>query len=171
MNLILVGYMGCGKSSVGKRLANRMGFRFVDLDTHIEEYANASISDIYKSNGEEDFRRLETHVLSKVIKEKDIVLATGGGTPCFSNNMEVLLDNGYVVYLELDAKKLKRRLFKGKSKRPIIEGVEEDDLYDFISDHLEQRVPFYKQAHLTLNADKINAKVLDEIKNKVLGME
>jgi len=171
MNLILVGYMGCGKSSVGKRLANRMGFRFVDLDTHIEEYANASISDIYKSNGEEDFRKLETHVLSKVVNEKDIVLATGGGTPCFSNNMEVLLNNGYVVYLELDAKKLKRRLFKAKSKRPIIEGFEEDDLLEFISNHLEQREPYYKQAHHTLNADRINAKALDDIKNKVLGME
>lgn len=171
MNLILIGYMGSGKSSIGKRLANRLGYVFVDLDKRIEDLAKVSIEEIFEEYGEKEFRNLEDHVLSKVLKEENIVLATGGGTPCHSNNIEALKENGFVVYLELDPPTLKKRLFWAKSKRPLLIGKNQDEMLDYIGGHLEERMPFYSQAHLTVNADKINASKLDEIKDRLLSFE
>ena len=134
-------------------------------------FSNATIEDIFEKNGEEEFRSLETHVLSKVLKEDNIVLATGGGTPCHSNNIEILKENGFVVYLELIPATLKKRLFWARSKRPLIKGMNEDDLLDYIEEHLDKRIEFYEQAHFTVDADRINAKLLDEIKERVLNFE
>ena len=171
MKLILVGYMGSGKSSIGKRLANRLEFDFIDLDNKIEIFSNATIEDIFEKNGEEEFRSLETYVLSRVLQGDNMVLATGGGTPCHSNNMEVLKENGFVVYLELTPETLKKRLFWAKTKRPIIKGMNEDDLLEFIEVHLENRREFYEEAHFIVDADKINAKLLDEIKERTLEFQ
>lgn len=171
MNLILVGYMGSGKSSIGKRLANRLEFDFIDLDKRIELFSNATIEDIFEKNGEDEFRSLESYVLSRVLKEDNMVLATGGGTPCYSNNIEILKENGFVVYLELKPDKLKKRLFWAKTKRPLIKGMDEEDLLEYIEDHLEERKEFYEQAHFIVNADKINAKLLDEIKERTQEFE
>ena len=171
MNLILIGYMGSGKSSIGKRLANRLGHVFVDLDKRIEDLAKVSIEEIFEKSGEDEFRDLEDYVLSKVLKEVNIVLATGGGTPCHSNNIETLKKNGFVVYLELDPPTLKKRLFWAKSKRPLLKGMDEDEMLEYIEEHLEERLPFYEQAHITVDADRINASKLDELKDRLLNFE
>ena len=163
--------MGSGKSSIGKRLANRMGFQFIDLDKEIEEYAQATIEDIFEKNGEEFFRSLERYVLAKLIQKDKVVLATGGGTPCFEDNMDLLLESGFVVYLKLSPDKLHKRLSMAKKgKRPLVKGKKGEDLLNFIREHLGGRESFYLRAHYTINADKINARALDDIKEKVLSL-
>lgn len=160
--------MGSGKSSVGKRIANRLGTTFVDLDTMIEEYANASVQQIFEESGEESFRALETHMLTKVLDQDDIVVATGGGTPCHSGNMDKMLDHGMVVYLELSPDKLVKRVTQGRSTRPLVAGKEGAELRAYIEQHLESRMPHYTRADITVDADRINANVLDEIKEAYL---
>jgi len=169
MNLYLIGYMGSGKSSVGKRMANRLGLELVDLDTLIEEYAKAPITDIFKESGEESFRALEVHMLDRILKEENKVVATGGGTPCHSDNLEKMLDKGFVVFLDLDVHKIVKRVSQGKQNRPLVAGKPVKDLRVYVRDHLESRLPYYRQAHLTVDADRINAKVLDTIKDAYLA--
>ena len=168
MKLILIGYMGSGKSTVGKRLANRLDFSFIDLDKSIEEYANASVEDIFDNSGEELFRQVENHVLDKVLDQEKVVIATGGGTPCHSNNMAKLKQSGFVVYLYLSPEKIKKRLEKAKKSRPLVKGFKKEGLLLFVQNHLDERSVYYEQADFKIDADRINAGVLDEIKEMVL---
>ena len=167
MKLILIGYMGSGKSTVGKRLANRLDFSFVDLDKRIEEYANASIQEIFDNSGEDLFRQVENHVLNKVLEQDNIVIATGGGTPCHSNNMAKLKQSGFVVYLYLSPEKIKKRIEKAKKSRPLVKDFKKEGLLLFVQNHLEERSIYYEEADLKIDADRINATLLDEIKAKV----
>lgn len=175
MSLFLVGYMGSGKSSVGRRLANRLELDFVDMDTLIEEYAQATVEDIFSQSGEETFRMLENHILDKLIKEDSKVIATGGGTSCHSGNMEKMLSSGYTVYLELPASKLARRIHqsnvKNPGKRPLIKGLEGDDLFEYVVDHLSTRKEFYESADIIVDADRVNSSMLNEIKDRYFDWE
>jgi len=169
MNLYLVGYMGSGKSSVGKRLSNRLDLDFVDLDTMIEDYANAPVHEIFEHSGEETFRSLETHMLQKVMEKDELIVATGGGTPCHSDNMQKMLDNGLVIYLSLPVPKLVRRLRQGMSNRPLVANKSDKELEDYVIEHFESRRETYEQAHQVVNADRINAEMLDTIKDRYLS--
>jgi shikimate kinase len=160
--------MGSGKSSVGKRLANRLDMEFIDMDRMIEDFAQATVDDIFDQSGEETFRSLENHILRKLLQEGPKVIATGGGTVCHSDNMEAILDHGFTVYLQLPASKLTKRVSQSKQNRPLIRERVGKDLTAFISNHLKEREVYYKQAHMTIDGDKVNSKLLDEIKENFL---
>ncbi len=175
MSLFLVGYMGSGKSSVGRRLANRIDREFVDMDVLIEEYAQATVEDIFSKSGEETFRMLENHILDKLIHGEPKVIATGGGTACHSGNMNKMLSSGLTVYLELPPSKLARRIGqsnrKNPGKRPLVKGLKGNALFDYVADHLDSRKEYYEMSDMTINADKVNSQVLDAIKERYFDWE
>lgn len=151
MRIYLIGYMGSGKSTFGKKLANQLGFGFIDLDQRIEDSQSCSIAEIFESEGEPAFRKLEgAHLRS--IKTEKVVIATGGGCPCHSENIDFMNKNGTTVYLELTASAALSRLKGGRSQRPILSKLSEDDLADFISDHLSFRVAYYENAKIKVPA-------------------
>ena len=167
--------MGSGKSSVGRRLANRLELEFVDMDVLIEEYAQATVEDIFSKSGEETFRMLENHMLDKLIEDEPKVIATGGGSPCHSGNMDKMLSQGYTVYLELPPSKLARRIEqsnkKNPNKRPLVKGLEGNALFEYVAEHFNERKEYYNMSDMVINADKVNSAVLDEIKERYFDWE
>ncbi len=168
MIVVLLGYMGSGKSSIGKELATVLNYSFLDLDDYISDKENASISELFKTKGEIYFRKKESQYLNELIdSSKDLVLALGGGTPCYGNNSDVLLNNLNVkaFYLKLSIPLLATRLFNEREKRPLISHLKsEEDLLEFIGKHLFERVQYYHKAEHTINTDhKSRQDVLEEI--------
>lgn len=168
MNVVLIGYMASGKSSVGKILANKMKYEFIDLDDYIEKKEQKSVSNIFRLKGEIYFRRLEAQHLKSLLETKDnIVLSLGGGTPCYGNNMEVILSNpnSKSFYLQTSIPTLVERLKNEKSKRPLIAHIETDDLLtEFIGKHLFERSQFYSLAEGKIVTDnKTEANIVEEL--------
>lgn len=149
--------MGSGKSLVGRRLSKVLQFDFMDLDAEIEASENAGIPEIFQDKGEIYFRRKEAEVLRNILSEnKNLVLSTGGGTPCYGTVMKDLLarEDIVVVYLKNSLQALTRRLFPEKAQRPLIAHLESETLLnDFIRKHLFERSHYYNQAHLVLDCD------------------
>jgi shikimate kinase len=157
MKIILLGYMGSGKSTIGQTLANELNLSFVDLDHAIEKEIGMSIRDFFEASGELKFRRLENDVLKKVILEnRSMILSTGGGTPCYGNNLELMKSalNTKVFYLKASIKTLSERLVSEKATRPLIQAIGEEDLPEFIGKHLFERSNFYLQAHHMIDIDQ-----------------
>lgn len=147
MIYFLLGFMGAGKSSLGKYAAKRQGMEFIDLDHWIEANEGVSIAEIFSEQGEEAFRKLERSALEKVCtaeREQDLLLSCGGGTPCFYDNVEYMNQQGTTIYLKLSPGMLANRLKNAKSMRPLLEGV--TDLEGFIREKLIVREPFYAKA-------------------------
>lgn len=168
MNVILIGYMASGKSTIGKILANKLNYDFIDLDDYIEKKEKTSIVNIFKSKGEIYFRKLETEHLKAILKNKDnVILSLGGGTPCYGNNMEVILSdtNSKSIYLKTGIPTLVSRLKNEKSKRPLIAHIETDDLLtEFIGKHLFERSQFYNLAEVKTTTDnKTEADIVEEL--------
>ncbi len=167
--------MGSGKTSVGRRLANRLEVEFVDMDILIEEYAQATVDSIFSKSGEETFRTLENHILEKLIHGDPKVIATGGGSACHSGNMHKMLSSGFTVYLELSSAKLSRRIHqsnkKNPGKRPLVKGLEGNALFDYVMTHLNERKEYYEMADMTIDADKVNSSILDEMKERYYDWE
>jgi len=168
MIIVLIGYMGSGKSTLGKELATALKYSFLDLDDYISDKEKRSISEIFKTKGEIYFRKKETEYLNEVINSSEnIVLALGGGTPCYGKNMELLTGNSNLVsfYLKLSIPLLTKRLFIEREKRPLISHLnKEDDLLEFIGKHLFERTQFYHQAQFTINTDhKGKQEILENI--------
>ncbi len=167
MKIVLVGYMGSGKTTVGKELSKYLGFRFLDLDAYIEEKTGMKIAAIFKEKGELFFRKLEHQYLSEVLeKNSDIILSTGGGTPCYSGNMEVISGlTKNVFYLRVSIPELVKRLSKEKAHRPLIAHIEEADLPEFFGKHLFERSPFYSLAAHTIPSDGTPQDIALKIKS------
>ena len=167
MIVVLLGYMGSGKSTIGRLLASELGWEFQDLDTLIEQKENKSIPEIFQERGAIYFRKIEAEVLrSASIAEINTVLALGGGAPCYAGNMEFLNTKEKVVtiYLQLSIPNLVARLKTEKDQRPLIANCADEDLPEFIGKHLFERNPFYQQASITLNCnDKSPQTIVDEI--------
>lgn len=168
MNVILIGYMASGKSSVGQILANKLNYEFIDLDDYIEEKEQTSVGHIFKLKGEIYFRKLETVYLKAILESKDrIILSLGGGTPCYGNNMDFVLSdsNSKSIYLKTGIPTLVNRLKSEKSKRPLIAHIETDDLLtEFIGKHLFERSHFYNQAEIKITTDnKTEAAIVEEL--------
>lgn len=150
--IFLIGYMGSGKSTLGKKLASRLGIAFFDLDQLIIEQISLSIPDFFERYGEEAFREKESEVLRNVDTAVLQVVAVGGGTPCFYDNMQWMNDHGKTIYLQLSAKALWTRLDRSDvSKRPVLQGLKGDELLDFVSEKLQEREPYYLQAQYAID--------------------
>lgn len=150
--IYLIGYMGCGKSTLGKALAARCDIRFVDMDDYIESRAGKSIREIFASEGEAAFREMERNTLNELAEMPNAVIACGGGTPCFGDNMEVMNRNGVTVHLRTSHGRLLERLKRGRAKRPLIANLNDDELDKFISEQLEKRMPHYSKAAFTFDS-------------------
>lgn len=151
--IILIGYMGAGKTTVGKALAKDLGLMFYDLDWYIESRMHKTVAQIFKESGEEGFRRIERNMLHEVAEFEDVVISCGGGTPCFFDNMEYMNSQGQTLYLQASPEILAMHLRMGKSVRPLILGKTDEELMQFIKESLEKRDPFYTQAKYILNVD------------------
>jgi len=163
MKIILLGYMGSGKSTIGKALANELNLSFVDLDHAIENEIGMSIRDYFEASGELKFRRLENEVLKKILNENnDMILSTGGGTPCYGNNLDLMkmTFNAKVFYLKATIKTLTERLVSEKDIRPLIQSIGDDDLPEFIGKHLFERSNFYLQAHHVVDIDQKSVETI-----------
>ena len=157
MKVFVVGYMASGKSTFGKRLAEKLDTVFIDLDRYIEQHTGNSISEIFRSQGEKGFRKLETEMLRKAVGEQsDAVVACGGGTPCFSNNMEYLNENGITVFMETSIPILISRLVEESESRPLMAGKTEDEIREKVLSQLCERLPVYLEAKLKWSGDELD---------------
>lgn len=156
--IFLIGYMGCGKSTLG-RIASSMSDRsFIDLDSYIEGRFHATVREIFAERGEERFRELERAMLHEVGLFEDVIVACGGGTPCFFDNMEWMNAHGTTVYLDTSVDKLFARLKRGRHKRPLIAEKTDEELRDFIVKALEERMPHYSKAKIVFRSDLLDSE-------------
>ena len=161
--IILVGYMGSGKTTVGKALSKETGMMFYDLDWYIESRMRKSVSQIFAERGEEGFRKIEYNMLHEVAEFEDVIISCGGGTPCFFDNMDYLNQQGDVVYLKATPETLYKHLLMAKIERPLLKGKSAEELIAYITEHLKERSPFYEKARYILDVN-----VLDEY-DKIQG--
>jgi shikimate kinase len=163
--IILLGYMGCGKSTIANKLSKNIGIPFVDLDKKIEEKMNLSINAIFEKHGEIYFRKLEHEVFIELLNSPEqLIIGLGGGTPCYANNHELLkADNVVSIYLKASIETLFKRLSANKSKRPLIANKSDEEMKEFIAMHLFERSFYYNQAQYKVLVDDktIDQTVLD----------
>ena len=163
--IVLIGYMGSGKTTVGKALAKEIGLPFYDLDWYIESRMRKKVSQIFAERGEEGFRVIERNMLHEVAEFEDVVISCGGGTPCFFDNMDYLNQQAQVVFLRCEPEVLKEHLLMGKGDRPLLKRKWAEELIGFIRQQLEYREPYYLKAKYTLdvslmdNYDKIKITI------------
>ena len=155
--IILIGYMGSGKTTVGKALSKDTGMMFYDLDWYIESRMHKTVSQLFAERGEEGFRKIEYNMLHEVAEFEDVIISCGGGTPCFFDNIDYLNRQGDVVYLKATPETLYKHLLMAKVERPLLKGKSPDELIAYITQHLKEREPFYSRARHT-----IDVTVLDE---------
>lgn len=165
VRIILVGYMGSGKTTVGKALAKNLGLPFYDLDWYIESRMRKTVKQLFDERGEDGFRKVERNMLHEVAEFENIVLSCGGGTPCFFDNMDYINQQGESVYLKCTTDVLVQHLKMGKTVRPLLLNKTPEEVVTFIEQQLHQREPFYTKAKHTLdvslmdNFDKIQITV------------
>ena len=164
MKVVLIGYMGSGKTTAGKLLAKELNFEFVDLDDYIETRLNEKIADLFATKGELYFRKKESELLNELLNDnRDLVIALGGGTPCYGVNMDTILQKtDLVFYLKLSIASLIERLHKEKDHRPLIAHLKDEDLPEFIGKHIFERGVFYSRAHFTIIGDHKDAEAVKE---------
>ena len=160
--IILIGFMGSGKTTLGKKLAKRLNIPFYDSDEEIEKGVLMSIGEIFGEYGESRFREIETEYLQTLFEEGEFVLATGGGMPCHNKNMDTLNKLGTTFYLERSPKELAHRLRNAKDQRPLITGISDDDLTSFIEVRLSEREEYYKQANFVLSREEQTLEQIQE---------
>ena len=164
-SIVLVGYMGSGKTTIGRQLALALGRSFYDLDWYIEKRYRRSVAQIFSEQGEESFREMEHNMLHEVAEFENIVLSVGGGTPCFFDNMEYIRSISDSVYLKATPEVLAQHLAMRRVERPLVGGKSPEELLDYIRTSLKEREPFYLQAHHTIdvtlldNYDKLQTSV------------
>ena len=165
--IYIIGFMGSGKTTIGKLLAQKLDFRFVDLDKMIEEYEGKTIPALFELKTEKGFRILEKKYLELTTQFQKTVISCGGGTPCFFDNINIINEKGISLYLEMNVAALQVRLKNSKTVRPLLINKTDEELKTFIENKLAERQPFYKQAMLTFNA--LNAKSEEGI-NSIIGL-
>jgi shikimate kinase len=161
----LVGYMGCGKSTLGRRLAEYAGLQFIDMDHYIEKRNCKTVPQIFDEEGESEFRKKERKALEELSEFTDVVIATGGGAPCFFDNMELMNHTGKTTYLNIHPKILASRLLKSKTERPLIKGKSKQELVQFIGETLKKRNEFYLQAHHQITKPDVDLNEVIEMVN------
>ena len=154
--IFLIGYMGAGKTAVGRALARRYGLEHIDLDWRIEQRFHQKIADMFATVGEEGFRRREQNMLHEVMEMEDVVVSVGGGTPCFFDNMEQMNVAGQTIYLQCAVDVLVERIMRSQNKRPIVANKPQEELTQFVSEHLAEREPIYLRAKHILHTTELN---------------
>jgi shikimate kinase len=154
--IFLIGYMGAGKTTLGKQLSNQMNLTFIDLDHHIEARYHRTINELFAENGEKAFRDVERRMLHEVSMFEDVLISTGGGAPCFFDNMEFMNSVGKTVYIKVSPPELANRLDMVHQTRPVLSGRRGNELLTFITESLEVRKPFYEQASITFEAEAMS---------------
>jgi len=168
MIIVLIGYMASGKTSIGKKLAEKLNYSFLDLDDFIEDKENMSVTNVFKEKGEIYFRKQESYYLNRLlVSEKNTVLSVGGGTPCYSGNIHAILstENVKSIYLKASLTTLVNKLMTKKTTRPLIAHIETtEEMTEFIGKHLFERLQFYNQAEIQVSIDnKTKDDVVEDI--------
>jgi Shikimate kinase len=159
IRIFLTGYMGAGKTTLGKAFARELDIPFVDLDWYIEERFHKSIGELFAMRGEASFRDLERNMLHEVAEFDDVIVSTGGGTPCFYDNMDYMNRKGKTVFLDVHPNILFQRLHVAKQQRPILQNKTDEELREFIMDALSKRLPFYTQAHFHFDGGQLDNRL------------
>jgi shikimate kinase len=163
--IILIGYMGAGKTTVGRELAKALGLTFYDLDWYVESRMRKTVKQIFDEGGEEAFRRIEHNMLHEVAEFEDVVISCGGGTPCFFDNMDYLNQQGETIYLQAEPEVLVQHLKMGKGVRPLLQNKTGEELLQHIKTQLAEREEYYLKAKHVLSVnlmdsfDKIDAHI------------
>ena len=150
-----MGYMGAGKTTLGKTLSKSLNLSFIDLDYYIERRYHKEIRQLFAEDG---FRDIERRMLHEVAEFEDVLISTGGGTPCFFDNMQFMNQAGVSVYLKVSVDELAKRLELCKQTRPVLKNRSGEELKAFISESLKTRLPFYEQAQIIFDAEKMDTE-------------
>jgi shikimate kinase len=162
----IIGFMGSGKSTAGKKLSASLGWPFIDLDRKIEERAGKTIPQIFSQDGEEVFRNIESEVLKSIESGTDTIISTGGGTPCHGSNMDYMLETGLTVYLKMTPGQLTNRLLESTGERPLIKNIPDDQLHEFIEKKLAVREKWYNRAGIIIEGINLDiSRLLSLIKS------
>ncbi|MDD3789079.1 MAG: shikimate kinase [Petrimonas sp.] len=156
--IFIIGYMGVGKTTVGKKLSHELGIEFIDLDKYIQNKYRKTVSELFKEKGEEGFRKIEQAALNDVAYFEDVLVSTGGGAPCFFDNMELMNKAGVTVYIQAEPEELAVRLLASKNVRPLVEGKSKEELIPFITKHLADRERYYGKADIVVKTDRLITK-------------
>lgn len=167
MRIFLVGFMFSGKSTVGKLLAKSMGYEHIDTDHMFESLYNISINDFFEKYGQDLFRELEHKLLLTLIEKDNIVISTGGGLPCFHNNMELIKQNGISIHINMSFKSIIHRQKKSKKNRPLLRNKSQEEIEIFLQDLLAKRIGIYNQSNIIIKGEDLNIK---ELKEKILTL-
>ena len=173
MRLYLIGYMGCGKSTIWRKIARYAHLRFVDTDSLVEQREQATVADVITYHGEEYFRGVEHSVLQSTAEEDNLVVSTGGGLPVWGDNMVRIGELGVSIYLRRSPHNIISRLSPyGRQKRPKIRGMNDEQLLEFMTAHMAEREPIYSQADVVLDCDKMaDNEVIDTILQKIINLK
>ena len=154
--------MGSGKSTAGKKLASKLGFSFLDTDLLIEEEYKISISNFFEKYGEDVFRRIERNILKEALLNENVVISTGGGTPCILDNMALINKSSFSVYIKMHINSIENRLMNSKKPRPLIKDISQADLRSFIEKQIFEREKYYNQANLIIKGENIDINSIME---------
>lgn len=169
--------MACGKTTFGRALARATGREFIDLDFYIEQRFRRSVSRIFAEEGEQEFRRMEAAMLREAGEFENVVISCGGGTPCFSDNMDYMLGRGTTLFLEASENRIVERLLANSSRRPLMAGKSPEEIKTAVSEGLAARLPYYSRAEIRFNGDfledrrQIARSVADFLKSFPLNPE
>jgi shikimate kinase len=166
----IIGFMGSGKTTTGKKLAALLNWSFIDLDKKIEENTGMTIPEIFSQHGEDYFRTVESDILKSLEAGSDTVISTGGGTPCYADNMDHMLESGLTVYIKLSPEQLKRRLLDSKGERPLIKGLDKEKLLEFIEEKLASRENWYRRAQIIVSGSSLNINSLHDLVKSALSV-
>ena len=156
--IFLIGYMGCGKSTLGRALGKYTDREFIDLDNYIETRYHANVREIFARFGEERFRDMESRMLAEVAQFENVIVACGGGTPCFHSNMDLINASGHSVWLQASEPVLLHRLVRGRNKRPLLAGKTDEQILLTIRAGLKERERFYSRARHTFCSDLLETR-------------
>jgi len=162
MRVYLIGMMGSGKSTVGRKLALRLGYEYYDLDEQMEESSGRTISEMFEEDGEEAFRFFESMAMKNIAMLDNLVLATGGGAPCFHDSMKLMKRTGPTIYLKADINFLASRLVQSEG-RPLIDGLSGDALKKKLEELMTERKPYYEKAKFTVDAMNVGSTEIEDI--------
>ena len=161
----IVGYMGAGKTTAARRLAQRLGWGVADTDALFEEKYKISVNDFFNKYDEPLYRKLESEVLKSTESLENVVVSTGGGTACYFDNMEWMNQHGLTVFLRISPQAAVDRVIHSRHKRPLVEGKTEEELTEFVQRHYTSRLHYYEQAQITVKAEDLDLENLIEMIN------